>query len=133
MNLIANNNYKKLYKNKNEYKIIYKNNKMDDPEFCLTYFVDYFGNINKYGTIGVYRQYDINDVYGMNKANAMDIADIECELYKNISFHVTFNNWFQDIKYSAFYNAVHIYLFNIYLNTSYEVEHWFLSFYNMHI
>ena len=106
---------------------------MEDPEFCLIYFMDYFGNINQYGTIGVYRQYDINDIYGMNKATAMDIADSESEVYKNISFDLTFEEWFQNIKYSSFYNAIYIYLFNACLNTLYEVEHWFLSFYNMHI
>ena len=106
---------------------------MEDPEFCSTYFIDYFGNIIQYGTIGIYRQYDINDVYGMNKSAAMDIADSEYKLYTNISFHLSFENWFQNIKYSSFYNSVYIYLFNDFVNTSYEVEHWFLSFYNMHI
>ena len=106
---------------------------MEDPEFWLTYFVDYFGNIIQYGTIGIHRQYDISDVYGMNKSTAMDIADSEYKLYTNISFHVSFDDWFEDIKYTPFYNAVYIYLFNLFLNTPYEVEHWFISYYNMHI
>jgi|688.fasta_scaffold2119142_1 hypothetical protein len=106
---------------------------MDDHEFWLTHFVDYFGNIIEYGNIGIYRQYDIADVYGMNKSNAMDIADSESKMYEFAIFCISFEEWFQDIKYSSFYNAVYIYLFNVFINTPNEVEHWFLSFYNMHI
>ena len=101
---------------------------MDDPEFWDHYFIDYFGNVIRLGTVGVHRQYNIKDYYGMNKATAMDIADVQYTLNTPI-LEPTFEEWFQTIKYSPFYSAIYIYLFNEYLNTTKKVEEWFYFYY----
>jgi hypothetical protein len=106
---------------------------MEDPEFWLNYFIDYFGNVIEYGTVGTYRIYDVTDFDGMNKATAMDIIDNQYSLYTNIPRHLSFENWFLPIKHSSFYTAVYLYLFNAYHNTPNDVEYWFQAFYNIHI
>jgi hypothetical protein len=106
---------------------------MDDPEFWENYFIDYFGNIVENGKIGLTKNYDITDFTGMNKANAMDIIFDEYSAHKHIPPHLSFEVWFQTIKYSPFYNAVYIYLFDAYHDTPTNTEKWFRSFYNLHI
>ena len=102
---------------------------MDDPEIWMDHFIDYFGNIVKLGTIGIYRKYDVSDYIGMNKATAMDIADIQYTLHTNI-IYTTFEEWFNTIKYEIFYNSIYIYLYDPYHNTPLKVEEWFYIFYN---
>jgi len=101
---------------------------MDDPEFWDHYFIDYFGNIVRLGTVGIHRQYNIQDYYGMNKANAMDIANSQYDSHTTI-VEPTFEEWFQTMKYSSFYNAIYIYLFDPYHNTPQKVEEWFYMYY----
>ena len=101
---------------------------MDDPEFWDHYFIDYFDSIVKLGKIGPNRQYTVTDYVGMNKSTAMDIAEIQSMLYKNIT-DPTFEMWFETIKYGIFYNSIHIYLFSPYHHTSVRVENWFRIFY----
>jgi hypothetical protein len=106
---------------------------MEDPEFWRNYFIDYFGNIVENGKIGLNRNYDVTDFTGINKANAMDIMFDEYLAHRYIPYTLSFEVWFQPIKYSPFYNAVYIYLFDAYHDTPSKTEEWFRAFYNLHI
>jgi hypothetical protein len=107
----------------------------EDEYLSTKYFIDYFNNTVRLGTIGKNRLYDDTDYIGMAKSNAMDIADDELlNINKNILLESNhFMEWFDKIcKYSVLYHAIYVYLFNPTIDTSTMTLNWFREFYIDH-
>ena len=106
---------------------------MDLTDYLFTkYFVDYFNNTVRLGTIGANRIYDDTDYIGMAKSNAMDIADEELlNINKNILLESNnFMEWFNKIcKYTVLYHAIYVYLYNENIDTSTMTLDWFREYY----
>ena len=104
---------------------------MEDPENLESmYFIDYFGNKVRLGTIGKYRSYEPNDNIGMGKSCAMDIAEEQIQTI--IITNPNFNDWFNKrYKFYTLYSSIHIYLYEPHYDTTTLAKDWFRELYIM--
>lgn len=107
-------------------------NILNNEYYITEFFVDYFNNLIRLGTIGVNRCYDNSDYIGMSKSNAMDIADEELlKIDMNLLLSSnSFMDWFNNTcKYSVLYHSIYIYLHKKNIDMNNLVLNWFREYY----